>query len=60
MANKNVEIIILEDSDIEYEGSILSAKAQKRKPGSAKGMITITDDFHEPLSEEELEEFYKC
>ncbi len=58
MENKHIEII-LEDLDIELEGRNLSAKVQRRKPGSAKGIIKITHDFHEPLSEEELEEFYK-
>ncbi len=32
---------------------------QNRKPGSAKGKITIADDFDAPLPEEILREFYK-
>jgi len=59
MANKNVEIIILEDSEGENEGSILSTRGPGRKPGSAKGLLSITDDFHKPLDEKEIEDFYK-
>ena len=56
LANKDVEVIILVDSD---EESPLSAKLPKRTPGSARGLITIADDFHEPLDEKAAEEFYK-
>ena len=33
--------------------------AQNRKPGSAKGKITISDDFDAPLPEDILRGFYK-
>ena len=32
---------------------------QNRKPGSAKGKITISDDFDAPLPDDILKEFYK-
>ena len=32
---------------------------QNRKPGSAKGKISISDDFDAPLPEDILREFYK-
>ena len=54
MENENFEIII-ENVDVELEGLNLIEKVQKRKPGSAKGIIKITNDFHKSFSEEELE-----
>jgi len=59
MENKYQEIAILDDSTSESEKQTLPLKAQKRKPGSAKGIITISDDFHLPLSEEEIKDFYR-
>ncbi len=55
MIGKDVEIILLVESDDTREKS---AK-KKRKPGSAKGMIWMADDFEEPLDDEMLAEFYK-
>ena len=59
LANKDVEVIILVDSDGQQGESPFSAKLPKRTPGSARGLITIADDFHEPLDEKAAEEFYK-
>lgn len=59
MENKRQEIIILDDSNDESKKRTLPLKVRKRKPGSAKGMITITDDFHKPLNEDEIQDFYK-
>ena len=44
MANKDVEIIILVEEDRQ------AAPARRRTPGSAKGLITVAPDFHDPLS----------
>jgi len=50
---KNVEIIILVEPDE------IADKKSRRKPGSAKGMITMSDDFEAPLDDKIIEEFYK-
>lgn len=52
MIGKNVEIIVLEES------SDSQIHKQKRTPGSAKGMISMSDDFTAPLPPEIVEEFY--
>jgi hypothetical protein len=54
MIGKEVEIIILAES----EQSPDSDKPQ-RVPGSAKGLIKISDDFLNPLPDDEIKEFYK-
>jgi hypothetical protein len=33
-------------------------KRRRRKPGSAKGLITISDDFHKPLDKATLKTFF--
>ncbi|MBF0121236.1 MAG: hypothetical protein HQK79_20575 [Desulfobacterales bacterium] len=53
---KHVEIIILFEPQSSENGYHIH---KQRKPGSAKGLIKISDDFHEPLNDEMLEEFYK-
>jgi hypothetical protein len=50
---KDVEIIVL----VEPPDSLIRKK--KRTPGSAKGMITMADDFAAPLPPEIVEEFYR-
>ena len=58
MVGKQAEIIIL----IKDYPTIKSEHYEKlfiRQPGSAKGMIEITDDFQEPLDETVLKEFFK-
>lgn len=37
----------------------LKKPIQDRKPGTAKGKITIADDFDAPLPDDILKEFYK-
>lgn len=32
---------------------------EKRKPGTAKGKIFISDDFEQPLDEETIKQFYQ-
>lgn len=56
--DKDVEVIILADDDTNQKKSISPAN-KKRKPGSAKGLLTIAPDFHLPLGEEEIEAFYQ-
>ncbi len=51
---KNVEIILLVESDDTLKNAI-----SERKPGSAKGLITMSDDFEAPLDNEIIEGFYK-
>ena len=53
VANKDVEIIIL----VEDNGE--PTRPQRRTPGSAKGLITLAQDFHEPLDEDVAREFYQ-
>ena len=45
MIGKIAEIIILTESDEQFSSGI----RQPEKPGSAKGMITLADDFQLPL-----------
>ncbi len=53
MVNKDVEIIILVEDNHEQ------APAEPRPPGSAKGLITVAEDFHKPLDEDAAAEFYR-
>ncbi len=48
MIGKTVEIILLVESDAVQEPSATG----KRKPGTAKGMIEMADDFQKPLDEQ--------
>ena len=52
MIGKDVEIIVLVESPDH------KIHKRKRTPGSAKGMITMADDFAAPLAPEIVEEFY--
>ena len=49
----NVRVIITFLEDEVEKGQ------QQRIPGSAKGMISIADDFEAPLDSELVKEFYK-
>ena len=55
MIGKDAEIIVLVESDGIQE---ISNKL-RRRPGSAKGMIAMADDFEKSLDDEMLAEFYK-
>ncbi|MDM8515538.1 hypothetical protein QUF76_05005 [Desulfobacterales bacterium HSG16] len=55
MIGKDAEIIVLVKSDDILEETV----KPRRMPGSAKGMITMSDDFEKPLDDEMLAEFYK-
>lgn len=59
VAGKDVEIIILVEPDGKKGGTSASSRSQKRVPGSAKGMMTMADDFQKPLDDREAMEFYK-
>lgn len=52
LIGKRVEIIILEETEP-------STTLPKRQPGSAKGEITVTNDFEKPLPDEIVQEFYR-
>jgi hypothetical protein len=52
MIGKDVEIIVL----VEPPDSPIPKR--KRTPGSAKGMISMSDDFAAPLPPDIVEEFY--
>lgn len=58
LADEEVEVIILVEPGVGKEDAPHEEKRAERKPGSAKGQIEITDDFHLPLDEEALREFY--
>ena len=49
---KDVEIIVLVESPDNKNHK------RKRTPGSAKGMITMADDFAAPLTPDIMEQFY--
>ena len=53
MIGKDVEIIVLVESPDK------KVHKRNRTPGSAKGMITMADDFAAPLDPDVVEEFYK-
>jgi len=52
LIGKRVEIIILEETEP-------NAALPKRQPGSAKGEITVINDFEKPLPHEIVQEFYR-
>jgi prevent-host-death family protein len=45
------EIIIIKDNQPLVKLTPVSPLKHRRKPGSAKGLITISDDFDAPLEE---------
>jgi antitoxin (DNA-binding transcriptional repressor) of toxin-antitoxin stability system len=45
------EIIILKDDQPVVKLTPVSPVKHRRQPGSAKGLITISDDFDEPLED---------
>ncbi|MEH1887022.1 type II toxin-antitoxin system Phd/YefM family antitoxin [Nostoc sp.] len=45
------EIIIIKDNQPLVKLTPVSPLKHRRQPGSAKGLITISDDFDEPLEE---------
>jgi hypothetical protein len=57
LADKNVEVIILVEAD-EGERPPHKPPRARRKPGTAKGEITFTEDFADPLDEETLRLWY--
>ena len=57
MLGKDAEIIILTESH--HNKTETKPERSERKPGTAKGMITIADDFELPLDDETMREFYK-
>lgn len=51
-ANEGGTVILIGDDDKAYElVATIIPRRGPRKPGSAKGQITITDEFYEPLPE---------
>ena len=51
-AKEGGTVILIGEDDQAYElVATIYAKPGPRKPGSAKGKITITDEFYEPLPE---------
>lgn len=58
MLGRNVEIIVLLEPDI-LEPDVYPVENQRRKPGSAKGMITLAEDFANPLDNDTARLFYK-
>ena len=58
MIGRDVEIIVLLESDISETNSY-PPENKKRKPGSAKGMICIAEDFAKPLDADMAELFYR-
>ncbi|MCY3915540.1 MAG: type II toxin-antitoxin system prevent-host-death family antitoxin [Chloroflexi bacterium] len=51
-AKEGGTVIIIGDDDQAYKlVATIYTKPGPRKPGSAKGKITITDEFYEPLPE---------
>ena len=59
MIHKDVEVIVLVEADAEPADVAASAGLPKRRPGSAKGLVSITDDFPRPLAEDAAAEFYQ-
>ncbi|WP_375514535.1 type II toxin-antitoxin system Phd/YefM family antitoxin [uncultured Nostoc sp.] len=49
------EIIIIKDNQLLVKLTPVSPVKHRRQPGSAKGLITISDDFDEPM-----EDLKKC
>ena len=52
MIGKDVEIIVL------VESPDTNVRNRQRTPGSAKGMLTMADDFAAPLDPDIVEQFY--
>ncbi|MEH1870451.1 type II toxin-antitoxin system Phd/YefM family antitoxin [Nostoc sp.] len=50
-ALKGEEIIIIKDNQPLVKLTPVSPLKHRRQPGSAKGLITISDDFDAPLEE---------
>lgn len=46
---QDVEVILIVESDAARPQDSKARKGQPRRPGSAKGQIRISDDFHAPL-----------
>ena len=59
LANRKVEVIILVEPELGGHRGVRARRAAKRKPGSAKGLIRIADDFHKPLDEDTVRSFYE-
>jgi len=57
MVGKDAEIIIL--TEFRQDKAEPKPRQSERKPGTAKGMITIADDFEAPLDDETVRDFYK-
>jgi len=58
-ASKGEEIIIARAGKPVAKLVALEMPKKSRKPGSAKGLITMSDDFDAPLPNEIQESFYK-
>jgi hypothetical protein len=52
LMGKRVEVIVLEETEP-------NEATPKRQPGSAKGEISITDDFEKPLPSDFIQKFLK-
>ena len=59
ITGRDVEVIVLVEPEEGAKKKNGALKPKGRIPGSAKGLITISDDFHMPLDEEEFEAFYQ-
>ena len=59
VANKDVEVIILIDSDGEGARVPLTTDLPARAPGSAKGLLELADDFQAPLDGDAARDFYQ-
>ena len=58
-ASKGEEIIIARAGKPVARLVGLERPQKKRQPGSARGLVTISDDFDAPLPDDVLENFYK-
>ena len=58
-ASKGEEIIIARAGKPVAKLVALEKPKKSRKPGSAKGQVTMSDDFDAPLPDDILESFYK-
>jgi len=50
-AMRGEEVIITKDEQPVVKLTPLLATQRRRQPGSAKGLVTISDDFDEPLED---------
>ncbi|WP_413175339.1 type II toxin-antitoxin system Phd/YefM family antitoxin [Anabaena azotica] len=50
-ALKGEEIIIMKDNQSAVKLTPVLPVKHRRQPGSAKGMVTMSDDFDEPLED---------